>query len=1021
MRHPFAQLVVRTPWSFLRGASTLADLAAAAARRGVAAMAVADRGGLCAAVEAWDALVRAGVRPILGAEVEGCDGRAVLLARDGEGYASLCGAVSATSLDPAASIARTLAGRSSGLFVLASEPPMLRALAAAVPRAGLRIAVRDVDHARILAPLGHELGLRPVAVGDVHFASPGGLAIHRALRAVARRETLGAVPEETMAPPGAWMAGPAEMRRRFSALPEALDEAAAIAARCRLDLPRYLGFGARHFPPSPGVHVLPPLLDLERRSRGGLEQRLGTATPRHRRRLQRELRVIGDLGYASYFLVLADLVDHARRHDIAHWGRGSAAGSLVAFALGLTPVDPLAHGLLFERFLNPARRDLPDVDIDLDWRRRDEVIAYLARRHGADRVARLGTHVAFGPRGAVRELGKVVGVPAEVLGRLIRAMPPTARPLSPGALRRAAEVAGLPIDRAPLPWVLDTAAVLQSFPHHRGLHPTGVLVAPRPLADWIPLARTAQGHVATQWAMGAVERAGLVKLDLLGNRALAAIDMASSVALREGAPDPRTVDPCEDAATRDLIRRGETMACFHVESPAIRSLLRRMAPRNLQEVVVASSVVRPGVAGSGMLEEFLARREGRGRSLAHPALAEILADTHGVMVHQEDVMVVAHRLAGMTLAEADELRRALTRRAHRHRLPSLRRRFLSGSRDRGLAADAAREIWRQVESFAGYAFCKAHSASFAALSYRAAYLRAHHPAVWMAAVLSQRGGYYGPAAYISECVRMGLRIARPCVNRSEVAFSAEGLTVRVGLMQVRGLPAASARALVEDRERGGPFASLEDLSGRLSLRRRETEALIRCGALDDLADGRTWEDLLWCASGGAPASAPRTPSRPSGPGALIAELETLGLGVSGHPLDLFLPLQRGRRDRASDLPDRAGRPVRLAAWRVAHKPLQTRGGRAMELLSFEDETAQYEAAVFPDVYARVAAALQGPGPFWIRGRVCEDRRDPLVVVTGIEPMEVPDAGSIPSAGRRALRPGPGGPGPGGVPQRLAGG
>jgi len=975
-----------------------------------------------AAVEAWGAMARAGVRPILGAEVDAADGRAILLARDVRGYRSLCAAVSATALDPDASLSELLELRSRGLFVLVRDAELLRALVTSIPRRPLRIPVRDGDEARVLAPLGHELRLRPVAVGDVHFASPGARQLHRALRAVAHGQTLLADPRRKLAPATAWMAGEAEMRRRFAAVPEALDEARALAHRCRFDLPRDLGFGRRRFPTPPGAVSGPPHRVLQQLCARELGRRIPRVTPRHHRRLARELRVIARLGFAPYFLVLADLVAFCRRRGIAHWGRGSAAGSLVAHTLGLTPVDPLAHGLLFERFLNPSRRDLPDVDLDLDWRYRDEAIEHLARRHGADRVARLGTHVTFGPRGAVRELGKVAGVPDAVLGRLTRAMPPSARPLSPAALRRAAEVAGVPLDGPPLAWVLDAAAVLQGFPHHRGLHPTGVVVAPRPLADWIPLARSAQGHLTTQWAMGAVERAGLVKLDLLGNRALAAIEVASDAAVRAGSPDPRKADPLTDTAALELVQRGETMACFHVESPAIRGLLKRMAPRDFDELVTASSVVRPGVASSGMLDEFLARRAGEGRPSVHPSVDEVLAGTHGVMVHQEDVMRVAHRLAGMSLAEADELRRALTRRAHRHRLPAIRRRFLRGCRERGLPRGVARELWRQVASFAGYAFCKAHSAAFAALSYRAAYLRAHHPAQWMAAVLSQRGGYYGPAAYVSECRRMGLRLAAPCVNRSRVEFTAEPASVRVGLMQVRGLRAAVAEGLVEERERGGTFQDLDDLVARLpGLRAREIETLIRCGALDGCDGGRSREELLWEAGGASPGPAALHPPRPAGPGVLIAEIETLGIALSGHPLDLFLPLQRGPRVLASDLGRFAGRRVRLAAWRVAHKPLETRGRRIMELLSFEDETSLYEAAVYPDLHARVAPVLQEPGPFWVRGRVCEDRRDPLVRVEGIEPMEVPDAVSNPSVDRRARRPGPAGPGPRGLPQRLAGG
>ena len=815
MTPPFAQLVVRTPWSFGRGASTVEELAAAAARRGVGAVAVVDRGTLAGIVPAWDALVAAGVRPIVGAELSGADGTAILLAQDREGWASLSAVASALALDPGRDLVSELEERSGGLFVLCRDPAILPAVARALPRDRIRIATESMERLRSLAPLGHQLGIRPVAVGDVHFASPGRRARHRSLRAIALRTSLDGVPTAELAPEAAWLAGEAELRRRFASHPEAVDEAGSIAAACQLDLPRDLGFGRRRFPQVAGD----PPRQLAARCRAGLRRRLGGVDGAHRGRLSLELAVIVRLGYAPYFLVLADLIDYARRRGIAHWGRGSAAGSLVAFALGLAPVDPLAHGLLFERFLNPARQDPPDVDLDLDWRRRDEVIDHLARRHGCERVARQGSVVTHGARGAVRELGASAGIPPRQLSRLTRALPPGSAPLTPEALEGAVRLAGLAIAGSRLRWVLDTAVAIQSYPRHLSLHPTGVVVASRPLGTWIPLFRSARGAVATQWSMDAVARAGLVKIDLLGNRALAALQEARSAVIGLGGADPDHVDPSTDPQTRALIQRGETLACFHVESPAIRGLIRKMGCRDRDDLITASSLVRPGVAASGMLGQFLARRDavGEGAPSGPASLRRVLARTHGVMVHQEDVMRVASEVAGMDLARADELRRALTRRAFRHRLPALRKAFLGGARRQGLGAEEAREIWRQIASFAGYAFCKAHSASFASLSFRAAYLRAHHPAELMAAVLSQRGGYYGQAAYVSECKRMKLAVLGPCVNRSQVPFVAEGGAVRVGLMQVRGARPATAAAIVAERQRRGPYLARADLAARVPI------------------------------------------------------------------------------------------------------------------------------------------------------------------------------------------------------------
>ena len=437
-------------------------------------------------------------------------------------------------------------------------------------------------------------------------------------------------------------------------------------------------------------------------------------------------------------------------------------------------------------------------------------------------------------------------------------------------------------------------------------------------------------------------------------------------------PTPESGPTDLDRATRALLRRGGTVGCFHLESPAMRNLLRRMRCDTEHDVITASAVVRPGVASSGMLRIFLDRRARRGGRAAHPALAEWLPQTHGVLVFQEDVMRVAHHVCGFSLADADALRRALVHSDQRQELGGFRVRLVSGARAHGLSGDEARQLWDQVESFAGYAFCKAHAASFSRIGIRAAHLKAHRPAEFMAAVLSNGGGFYHPSVYVSECRRMGLRLESVCVQRSQIRYTGDGDRVRVGLMQVRTLRAEAARSLVQQRVARGPFRSLDDLVDRVDLHRRELDVLERCGAL-----------------AGVPGEPPV-----EGPGLLVAELEDLGVGVAGHPMELIAPFLPPGRVFARSLDRVRDRSVLVAGWPVAARTLHTSGGRPMELVTLEDETGLMDIAVFPDAYDRVAPLLTRRLPCCARGRVTADDGVVSLVVRDLQPVALPSQNAV---------------------------
>ncbi|TAH36437.1 MAG: DNA polymerase III subunit alpha [Planctomycetota bacterium] len=1040
-----AQLAVATPWSFHWGASKVEALAERAAARGVMALGMADRNGLWGALPFQKACEANGIKPLLGLRlrVEGVE--AQLIAVEQRGYAALCRLSTRAQLEHVAAeaggVGRSrklqdwlLAESDAGCAVLSRDGALLAALRESGAPGGLYVALRPGPFGRAELLLAEELELPPIAAPDVAFADPADFERHALLVCMGRNTTRSRLDPGLLAPPHAWLKGPAEMTVDYAHAPQALRNAVELAERCdcriptdRKRLPRY---------PLPGGASA--AAELARRCEEGRRSR-GLAGPdaRYRGQLRKELDLIARLGFADYFLIVSDIVRWTREQGIQNCGRGSVANSLVSYLLGFTHVDPLRHGLYFERFLNSGRSDLPDIDLDFAWDERDAVLDFVYRCFGRERVAMISTHASFGARGAIRELAKAEGVPASEIGPITRALPWYFQgELAGAALRRLPACARLPLDAEPWRTILRRADEIQEFPRHLGIHAGGVVIAPGVLTDCLPLQHAAKETgdglvVITQWDMYAVEEAGLAKIDLLGNRGLAVIrDAAAAVARNCGSgPDFARLDPQRDARTGELLERGDTMGCFYIESPSMRSLLQKLRCRSFEVLVAASSIIRPGIASSGMMQAYVerfheARATGRHRDAwyLHPELRHLLGETFGVMAYQEDVLKVAETVAGMSPQDADGLRRAMSRKRAAALLEAYHQQFLSGALARGLNRPTAEELWRQIESFSGYSFCKAHSASYAEVSYRSAYLRAHHPAEFMAAVLGNYGGYYSTFAYLAEAVRMGLRLQLPCVNRSGDSFQGRDGAIRVGLRQIRGLSVTTRAAILAARTAGGPFPGFDDLLARVRPAPDELEALVRAGACDALADGmpraqrmraaalyaRRYADplrrtgTLFGTGRAARSALPQAPATAEyGRERLLRqELEALGFLVSAHPLELYRErIAASGAIRACDLREHLNRRVRLVGWQVTQKPLHTRGGEPMLFLTFEDTSALYETVMFPQVYRRLAPWVLTAGPYLLEGVPRDDYGAITVTVSDLRLLE-PESGM--PRGRRAV-------------------
>uniref|UniRef100_A0A832I2Q3 DNA polymerase III subunit alpha n=1 Tax=Eiseniibacteriota bacterium TaxID=2212470 RepID=A0A832I2Q3_UNCEI len=1035
---PFTPLRVRSHGSLLWGTAPPAALVARALEQGCEALALADLDRACLALPFYRAALAEGLRPIPGATVTHAGREALLLPLDRRGWGALCAILTARHLDPAFDPVAAVAERHAGLHVIVETPELAAALrAAGVPPAapdgapgagarpgGLWLGVRGVPAERRDLPrriaLARRLGVPPVATGDVAMLAPDDHEAHRVAVTAAAGELLDRMPASAFAPRAAWLAPPAEWDRRVRALgaatglPEAAEEALAhnraLAARCRLafDLDRPI------FPRAPLPEGVAGAAHLARACLEGVARRYPPAArARARARLAEELAIIERMGFTDYFLLVAEIVRFARARGIPTVGRGSGAGAVVSYALGITNVDPLRHGLYFERFLHPQRRDCPDLDIDLCWQRRDEVIAHVYATYGHDRVAMISTHATLGARSAFRETAKALGVPNARVNALARRVPRHLDPPYRPALERLPEASRVDWREPVLDRALALAERLAGAPRHLSVHCGGLVIADRELTWYVPLERAAKGVVVTQFEMRAIEAVGLVKMDLLGNRALSTIGECVTLARWRGIAVDLDAIPHEDARTAARLAAGDTLNGFQLESPAMRHLLRMLRCRTLEETIAAVALVRPGAAESGMKEAFCRRHRGlEPATFHHERLRSVLGATHGCMLYEEDVMTVAAAVAGLPLAAGDDLRRALGKARGDEEFRALERGFVGHCARAGVDEAAARAVWRDLARFAAYAFCKAHAAGYGTLAWHSVWLKERFPAEWAVGVLNHHAGMYATWVHVEDLRRRGVAFLAPCVQRSAWQAALEEAAdagaapaaprdaaadgppaVRVGLARVHGLAAATGQRILAGR----PYGSLADFMDRARPTLPELEALILAGALD--WTGRSRPSLLLearLAASVARGAASRVPARRAAASAarrapglagedgaplmplavspvavpalpefdaaerVRGEARATGLWFTAHPLDVLAPPEAlAGAVPAANLERHAGRVVAVAGLPCAARRVETRDGGLMLFVTLADRTGLVECVLFPDAYRRLGPTMRG--------------------------------------------------------------
>ncbi len=981
----------------MQGTSGIEALCRHAAALGYDRLALTDTDNLCGLWSFLSACRREGLRPIIGAQITNprFSTRAVCLVKDESGYANLCRLLTRRHTDSEFDLKIALTELEGGLLVLTADPELLCICHDAGMDTAAAMPVRPVGASSPLRQTARRLNIPLAAVPDSFFLQPGDFLLHRMLRAIAKNTVPGRLGPGDTAPKDAFLASPGQYRQRFVVCPEAVENTRVLAERLCFTGPDF----GRVMPPYEHAPPQETVGRLRQAAWEGARQRYGQIPESVSRRLCRELEIISEMGFCGYFLVVADIVRQSPRTC----GRGSGAASLVAYCLGITNVCPVRHNLYFERFLNPGRADPPDMDVDFAWDERDDVISGVLSRY-AGRAAMVSNHVCFQPRMAVRETARAFGLTDREISHVTRGLAGGWEAGAPDEnwlqhLAAHPRMRGTDLSE-PWPEILCMARRITGLPRYLSLHPGGVVITPSRIDTYVPVQHAPKGVPMVQWEKDGAEDAGLVKIDLLGNRSLGVIRDALANMRENGAAfNEQAWVPEEDGATRDALARGETMGCFYIESPAMRLLQKKTRVGDFTHLVIHSSIIRP--AANEVIQEYIRRLHGGAWEPIHPRMTDVLNETYGLMVFQEDVSRTAVAVAGFSHAEADGLRRVMSKKDRQRHLQDYYVRFAAGAKQRGVNAADIENIWRMIMSFSGYSFCKPHSASYARVSFQSAYLKTHYPAEFMAAVISNQGGFYSTFAYVSEARRLGLTVLPPDAEKSRVRWTGRDRTLRVGFLSIRDLSQTTRERIIGQRSRRR-FSDAADFFERVRPDEAEARALIHSGALDRFSPETHRAVLLWQFSAwqktrcrqNAERSLFADPAPPAVPDLpaddphqrLRREFAVLGFLCDRHPMLMISErLKKQHLVKAWNIANHTGRQVRFAGWLITGKTVLSKKGDPMKFVTFEDETGIVETTFFPRAYHRFCHLLEPGRPYMLSGRVEKNWDVATVTVDAVAP------------------------------------
>ncbi len=1057
----FIHLHLHTQYSLLDGACRIPELLELAKKYKMDSLAITDHGNMFGAIEFYKEAQKAGIKPIIGCEVyvapgsrldkstSGIDEAAyhfILLCRDEEGYHNLMKLVSIGYLEGFYYRPRidkeVLSLHSKGLIGLSAclkgEIPSLLAqkrfndalkcaddLSNILGKNNFYLELQEnlIPEQKLanqgLIKIAKELKIPLVATNDVHYLARDRASSHEALLCIQTQSFLDDPNHMRFQTDEFYFKSPEEMKKLFEYAPEAVANTVEIAQRCNLEL----DFSTVHLPKyEPPVGMTKEEF-LDQLCQKGLKERFGEASGEIAKRLEYELEMIRKMGFVSYFLIVWDFIHYSKEKGIPVGpGRGSAAGSIVSYLLGITDINPLQYGLLFERFLNPDRLGLPDIDIDFCYERRQEVIDYVTEKYGQENVAQIITFGTMQARAVVRDVGRVMGLSYADVDRIAKMIPPDPNINLRDALQSEPQLKDLYKNNQQVQRLVDTAVQLEGLNRHASIHAAGVVIADKPLNNYMPLFKTGDDQVTTGYSMGILEKIGLLKVDFLGLRTLTVIDQTLKI-VRETKGKDIDINhiPLDDPATYKLLSSALTIGVFQVESSGMRDLLRKLEPERFEDIIALLALYRPGPIGSGMLDDFIQRRHNRVPiKYDHKKLENILKETYGIMVYQEQIMQIASDLAGFTLSQADLLRRAMSKK-NPDVMERQRKDFVTGCVKNSISSTIANKIFDLIDYFSGYGFNKSHSAAYAMISYRTAYLKANYPVEFMTALLtSERDNTDKIVEYVNEAGRMGIKVLPPDINESSALFKVvDEENIRFGLLAVKNVGFGAVDSILQAREQG-PFKSLEDFCQRIDLRlanHKVLESLIKCGALDtflmpraqmtaalsilmesasrinkDKAKGQlSFFDLGESSAGFSPQvnNIPQVKEWPE-PQLLSFEKDMLGFYVSGHPLARYAhQLKRFTSFSTVNLAQsQDGQEIKLVGLISKIKHTITRAKQEkMAILKLEDLEGVVELLVFPAAYQSCSRYILPNTVVLVRGRLNLREDTPKIIVNDLFPID----------------------------------
>lgn len=1051
MKHAdFVHLHVHTQFSLLDGAIRFDELFRKAKEYRMPALAITDHGAMFGAIEFFLQAQKNGIKPLIGCEVYVAPGsrfdkaakgpaeasyHLILLAANLAGYRNLMKLVSAAYLEGFYYRPRVdkelLQAHHEGLIALSAclqgEIPYhlaggdrKRALQAADElksifpegRFYLELQENKIPEQKKandgLLEIARELSLPLVATNDCHYLRKEDARAHEILLCIQTGKTLKDADRMRFSTDEFYFRSAEEMEELFSYCPQALRNTVEVAEKCNLDLKlSQLQFPQFQVPSGETLDSF-----LEKSAREGLEKRMARMAERgsgpiqgkefYQQRLEKEIGMIQKMGFSGYFLIVSDFIHYAKSKGIPVGpGRGSGAGSLVAYCLGITEIDPLANGLLFERFLNPERVSPPDMDIDFCIQGREEVIQYVKNKYGQDHVAQIITFGKMQARAVIRDVGRAMDMPYGEVDRIAKMIPNTLNIRLEEALNQEPRLRELSRSNPEVKKLLDFAQSLEGLPRHASTHAAGVVISNRPLVEVVPLYRGQQNEMITQYAMKDVEKIGLIKFDFLGLKTLTMIeDALKKVETSRGEILDLSTVPLTDPKTYELLRSGDTPGIFQLESSGMKDLVVRLAPERFEDLVALLALYRPGPLKSGMVDDFIKRKQGKvSISYDVPELEQILRETYGVIVYQEQVMKIATKLASFSLAQADILRRAMGKK-NAEEMAMQKKHFIEGAQKNRIPVKKSERLFDLMAKFAEYGFNKSHSAAYAIIAFQTAYLKVHYPVEFMAALLSSEMGNSDKILlYLGECREKKIDVLPPDVNESSQDFTVGSGKIRFGLAAVKNVGLAAIQSILAAREEKGNFTSLADFCLKVDLRKvnkRVIESLIKCGAFDTLGFSRAQllaglEEAMEWAQGlerersnhqigmmfGSPNSParkmePRLPEIPEWPEnqRLASEKETLGFYLTGHPLSSyghllqrFTTMDTVRVQECAD-----GQEVILCGLVNSMKEINTKKGDRMAFVTLEDLGGMVEVIVFSELYKNSSLLLKGEDPVVIKGK-----------------------------------------------------